>query len=71
MNLNLFYAIVLIESDAKARCAIGYAMTQYHKNTCIRFVPRTRQTDYVQLNNLDTTAYVGLRLARIFELVSD
>ncbi|EFX73217.1 hypothetical protein DAPPUDRAFT_325505 [Daphnia pulex] len=40
--------------SAKARCAIGYAMTQYHKNTCIRFVPRTVETDYVKLNNLDT-----------------
>jgi hypothetical protein len=58
MNLNLFYAIVLIESDAKARCAIGYAMTQYHKNTCIRFVPRTIQSDYIKINKFDTTAYV-------------
>ncbi|XP_046462727.1 astacin-like metalloendopeptidase isoform X1 [Daphnia pulex] len=43
--------------DAKARCAIGYAMTQYHKNTCIRFVPRTKQTDYIKINKLDTTAF--------------
>jgi hypothetical protein len=48
----------VFESDAKARCAIGYAMTQYHKNTCIRFVPRTKQTDYIKINKLDTTAYV-------------
>jgi choriolysin H len=65
MNLNLFMLLVF-ESDAKARCAIGYAMTQYHKNTCIRFVPRTKQTDYIKINKLDTTAYVyTLRLNRL------
>lgn len=40
--------------DDKARCAIGYAMNQYHQNTCIRFVPRTDQKDYIQINRLDT-----------------
>ncbi|XP_046438584.1 zinc metalloproteinase nas-4-like [Daphnia pulex] len=40
--------------DDKARCAIGYAMNHYHKNTCIRFVPRTDQNDYIQINRLDT-----------------
>ncbi|EFX67161.1 hypothetical protein DAPPUDRAFT_331301 [Daphnia pulex] len=47
---------------AKARCAIGYAMTQYHKNTCIRFIPRTKQSDYIQRT-------YTLRLDRL--LVSD
>ncbi|XP_046655437.1 zinc metalloproteinase nas-7-like isoform X2 [Daphnia pulicaria] len=41
--------------DAKARCAIGYAMTQYRKFTCIHFVPRTNQSDYIKINKLDTT----------------
>jgi hypothetical protein len=50
-----FVDVLVFESDAKARCAIGYAMAQYHKNTCIRFVPRTVQTDYVQINKYDTT----------------
>jgi hypothetical protein len=58
MNQNLFYAIVIIQSDAKARCAIGYAMTQYHKISCIRFVPRTIQSDYIKINKFDTTEYV-------------
>nr|CAH0106334.1 unnamed protein product [Daphnia galeata] len=43
--------------NAKARCAIGFAMNQYHKNTCIRFVPRTNETDYIQINRLDTQEY--------------
>ncbi|XP_046462821.1 zinc metalloproteinase nas-8-like [Daphnia pulex] len=49
--------LVLIESDAKGRCAIGYAMTQYHQISCIRFVPRTVQSDYIKINRLDTTAF--------------
>nr|CAH0106333.1 unnamed protein product [Daphnia galeata] len=39
--------------DAKARCAIGFAMNQFHKNTCIRFVPRTNEMDFIQINRLD------------------
>jgi hypothetical protein len=57
MNLNLLM-LLWFESDAKARCVIGYAMTQYHNKTCIRFVPRTKQTDYIQINKLDTTVNV-------------
>jgi choriolysin H len=57
INLNLFM-LLMFESDAKARCAIGYAMMQYHKNTCIRFVPRTDQSDYIKINKFDTTRYV-------------
>jgi hypothetical protein len=33
-------------------------MTQYRKFTCIRFVPRTDQSDYIKINKLDTTRYV-------------
>jgi hypothetical protein len=43
--------------DSKARCAIGYAMNQYHKNTCIRFVPRTNQKDYIHIRKIDSTGY--------------
>ncbi|EFX78402.1 hypothetical protein DAPPUDRAFT_225443 [Daphnia pulex] len=43
--------------DAKGRCAIGNAMNAYHKNTCIRFVPRTNEVDYVQINRLDITGF--------------
>ncbi len=57
----LFYEfkfVFVFESDAKARCAIGYAVTKYHKNTCIRFVPQTVQSDYIKINKFDTTEYV-------------
>ncbi|XP_046646395.1 zinc metalloproteinase nas-4-like [Daphnia pulicaria] len=43
--------------DAKGRCAIGNAMNAYHKNTCIRFVPRTNEVDYVQIRRLDITGW--------------
>ncbi|XP_046445851.1 hatching enzyme 1.2-like [Daphnia pulex] len=43
--------------DASGRCAIGNGMKAYHKNTCIRFVPRTNEVDYVQINRLNITAW--------------
>jgi hypothetical protein len=33
-------------------------MTQYHKISCIRFVPRTIQSDYIKINKFDTTEYL-------------
>jgi hypothetical protein len=51
-RLSLFS---LYELEAKGRCAIGNAMNAYHKNTCIRFVPRTNEVDYVQIRRLDIT----------------
>jgi hypothetical protein len=47
----------MFSSDSKGRNVIGYAMNQYHKNTCIRFVPRTNQKDYIHIRKIDSTGY--------------
>jgi hypothetical protein len=31
------------------RRVIGYAMNEYHTKTCIRFVPRTNQQNYIYI----------------------
>lgn len=40
--LALFRAL-----DANERSVIARAMLEYHKNTCIRFVPRTNEADFI------------------------
>ena len=45
---------------AQERCVIGYAMKKYHENTCIRFVPRNDESDFIQIKKLNTPEYVYL-----------
>ena len=41
-------------------------MNEYHKNTCIRFVPRTNERDYVEIRNEVNPAYTGYLSIRPF-----
>ncbi|TRZ01798.1 hypothetical protein DNTS_017775 [Danionella cerebrum] len=35
------------------KAVIGNAMSNFHAKTCVRFVPRTSQTDFLSIENLD------------------
>lgn len=35
--------------NAMERSVIAKAFSEYHKNTCIKFVPRTTERDYIQI----------------------
>nr|CAH0102758.1 unnamed protein product [Daphnia galeata] len=42
---------------ARERCVIGHAMKKYHNHTCIRFVPRNGESDFIQINKLNITGW--------------
>ena len=46
------------EADVQ-RQIIASAMNEYHKNTCIRFVPRTDERDYIEIRNEPDPALTG------------
>ena len=49
--MQLLILIIYFHSTGDSeRQIIASAMNEYHKNTCIRFVPRTSETDYVNIN---------------------
>ena len=41
------------------RQIIASAMNEYHKNTCIRFVPRTNERDYIEIRSQPEPALTG------------
>jgi len=52
---------VLDNSVANQRALILSAMQDYHSNTCVRFVPRTTQTNYIKVfSGQGCYSYVGM-----------
>ncbi len=39
-------------TDDEERGIIASGMNEYHKSTCIRFVPRTDEDDYIQIQSI-------------------
>ena len=50
---------ILFKADVQ-RQIIASAMNEYHKNTCIRFVPRTNERDYIEIRSEPDPAKTGL-----------
>nr|CAH0107692.1 unnamed protein product [Daphnia galeata] len=40
--------------NSTERSVIGYAMSVYHKNTCIRFIPRKLQANFISIRKFST-----------------
>lgn len=47
MNNALLYSHIF--SDTEERGVIAKAFSEYHKNTCIKFRPRTTEVDYIHI----------------------
>jgi len=47
--------------DQKGREQIALAFQSYHKNTCLKFIPRTNEKDYIKINKSDNAcnSWVG------------
>ncbi|KAI9559341.1 hypothetical protein GHT06_016130 [Daphnia sinensis] len=54
--------VISDEYDTDQRQIIAFAMSTYHNNTCIRFVPRTCETNYIRIykSGRGCWSYVGL-----------
>ena len=48
-NYDLLILLNINPIDKAERLVIAVAMRDYHKYTCIRFIPRTKETDYLTL----------------------
>ena len=48
VSTNVFKLLFLNSADGD-RAVIAKGMSEYHKNTCIRFVPRTTEQDYLSI----------------------
>ncbi|GIY50828.1 zinc metalloproteinase nas-8 [Caerostris darwini] len=47
-------------ADEKGRFLIAKAMLEFHKTSCIRFVPRTTETDYIEISpNGGCSSHIG------------
>ena len=48
---NLFYQyfVFIIFSGVIGRIAVALAASEFATRTCVRFVPRTNETDYVEI----------------------
>uniref|UniRef100_A0A0P4WFQ3 Peptidase M12A domain-containing protein n=1 Tax=Scylla olivacea TaxID=85551 RepID=A0A0P4WFQ3_SCYOL len=44
-----FFSVVSRSTDKFARGTIAKAMSEFHEKTCIRFVPRTIEKDYIHI----------------------
>ena len=52
LRLYIYYTIILIADYDRQVIASG--INEYHKVTCIRFVPRTNEIDYVIIQKTGT-----------------
>nr|CAH0102612.1 unnamed protein product [Daphnia galeata] len=61
-NAQIPYVISASYTSDQRR-VIGYAMNEYHSKTCIRFIPRTNQHNYIYIRrdlNVGCWSYVGM-----------
>lgn len=70
--LNRFKILMFLFLAAAEKTIILQAMQQYTDNTCVRFIPRTTQANFITIDNSDTGcwSYVGRSLDNTYNHVN-